>query len=454
MISLSRRITIGTVALTVAVVALAVALVWLVARWQAVQVLDGELAEHAARLEFMAGRGARPPRDPGEPHGHERPEMPPPLRAGTGWIFVEVVEDGRRVFRSPSLADPDLSLAAALAAAPPEVATWIELDGRAMRGMRVAAGRTSGYVARDASATQAELRRLALTLGGVWATASLLALLSAWWLRRAVLGPLERLGDGIRAIDPERLGGQLAVDAPQEVAATVHLLNDLLRRLARVLEREKSTIANIAHELRSPISGLRTTLEVAALDAATRDPALAARCLPTVVAMHTMVANLLALARIEAGHERVAVAEIDGDALIAGCWSTLAPVAHGRDQHLVRSGGAGRVRTGPDQARMVLSNLLDNAIAHAPSGSAVAVSASRSGDMVWLRIANPLAGEAPDLAHAFEPFWRADAARSAPQHCGLGLALAKRIADLIGASLRVEAVDGSFVAHLGLPAAG
>lgn len=459
MISLAQRISIGTVALTVVMVGAAVGLVWTVARWQAVRALDDELAEHATRLVFMAERGPRPPfRPPPLEHEHDRQRpdaMPPALRAGTGWIFVEMVEtDGREGFRSPSLDDPALSLADGLAAAPAGVPVWLTLGERTLRGLRVAAGTATGYVARDATAARAELRRLALTLAGVWGTASLLALLSAWWLRRSVVGPLDRLAAGIRAIDPERLGGRVDANAPREMAETVRLLNALLDRLAAVRERERGTIANIAHELRSPISGLRTTLEVAALTGLEPERALAGRCLPTVVAMHAMVANLLALARIEAGQERIEPAEADADALLDACWAMLAPLAERRNQRLQRSGRAGGVHTGSEHARMVVANLLDNAIAHAPPGSAIHVAARREDGRVWLCIANPLAGAPPDLARLGEPFWRSDAARSAPQHCGLGLALARRIASLLAAELRFTVSDGTFTAHLGLPAAG
>lgn len=462
MISLARRITLGTVMLTVVVVGVSTILVWMIARWQAVRMLDGELDEHANRIAFMAGHRHGPPAGFDFQQLAEewfKPEpmpipIPPPLRADTGWIFVETVEtDGRTLFRSPSLSDPAVSLAGALADAPSGVSVWTSLAGKKVRGRRVVAGTLTGYVARDATAALAELQRLALTLAAVWGTASLLALLAAWWLRRAVVGPLQRLSAGIRAIDPERLGGHVVVEAPQEVAETVQLLNDLLDRLTAVLAREKGTIASIAHELRSPISGLRTTLEVAMLEAGGRDQLLAARCLPTVVAMHTMVANLLALARLEAGLERAGLQEVDADAVLASACAILAPVAHGRGQRLECSGYAGPVRSCPDKAGMVLANLLDNAIAHAPPGSVVAVTSTRRDGRAWISIANPLSGPAPDLTHVFEPFWQGDEARSSPQHCGLGLTLAKRIADLIGAELRVEVTEGGFVAQLGLPPA-
>jgi signal transduction histidine kinase len=493
-ISLSRRISIGTVALTMVVVGVAVVLVWMIARWQSLRVLDAELEDHAQRFSFMAERVVFPPMPfPGE-HGQDRDpdqrkpddaEWPPrivlpqldrvprQMQAGSGWLFIQVLDadDDRELFRSPSLSEPEWSLAAALGHAPADAITAFELGDRPARGMRVAVTveqhrppripgspavpaasprNVLGYLAIDATATYAELRRLAVTLGGVWLTASVLALASAWWLKRSVIGPLRRVGQDIATIDAARLDSRVHEDVPLEMAETVRLLNGLLDRLALVMEREKGTIANIAHELRSPISGLRTTLEVAVLGAGD-DRILAARCLPTVVAMHGMVVNLLALARIEAGRESINVAPVDADELIATCWATIEPVAHGRDQQLARTGGTATVRTCADKAAIILRNLLDNAVTHSPCGTAISLDTACADGLLWLHLGNDIAGPLPDPQRVFETFWRGDEVRSTQRHCGLGLALAKRIAALLGAQLHIEVVERRFIAHLGLP---
>lgn len=476
----------GTVVLTMVVVGVAVLLVWMVARWQSLRVLDAELEEHAGRMAFLAEPRPHPPdfglgRDPGR---GPRPEhLPPAFQSGTGWLFVQVIDarDGSEVFRSPSLSSTDVPLAPLMQDAPLGRPVWRQLGDRRVRALRVehqvssrwngvpsdrpaplppeppgaqAAQRLlCGYVAIDAGVALAELGRLAWTLVAVWGTASLLAVAAAWWLRRSVIGPINRLNAGIQAIDPERLGGRVSDDVPVEMAETTRLLNDLLDRLAAVMVREKATIANIAHELRSPISGLRTTLEVAGLDAASPEGTLASRCLPTVVAMHAMVVNLLALARLEAGQERVVWSAVDPGALIAACWVSLQAVAEERGMRLVVTGSAAPSRSCPDKLRMVIGNLLDNAVTHAPAGTVIDCVCAIDGSSVQVRISNRIEGPAPDPQRLFEPFWRGDSARSSPRHCGLGLALARRIVALLAGDLAVTVADGSFTATLTLPSA-
>jgi signal transduction histidine kinase len=242
----------------------------------------------------------------------------------------------------------------------------------------------------------------------------------------------------------------LSIDAPQEVAQTVLLLNDLLERLAAVLRREKGTIANIAHELRSPISGLRSMMEVAAITEMT-DQNLAKRCLPTVVAMHGMVSNLLALARLEAGQEQISVQTINCSDLIQQCWTTIEPLAQQRQQTLVCQVLQTSIRASVDQVRMIMTILLDNAIAHSPEKSNITVHCMVTATQTCLRWSNPFLGTPPDLTRIFEPFWRADAARTSPHHAGLGLVLAQRLSRLIGATLTVEIHEDHFIASLGIP---
>lgn len=449
MISLSRRITLGTVGLTCVTVGLSVATVWTAARWQAVRQMDTQLAEHADHLRFLsAGPGLLPP---------PPLDVPRPMRKGTGWIFVELSQDGEALMRSPSLDGVDGSLADALRQLADGEPGWAELDGRRLRGLRIVfdgvlpsgrSGRVTACIAHESTADQAEAERLAVVLAAVWLSATLAALLTAWWLRRSVIGPIRRLEGALRRIDPERPRGDMAFPAPRELASMLGVLDGTLVRLAEVLAREKRTIANFAHELRSPISGLRTTLEVAALTGSLDGQTVAARCLPTVIAMQNLVANLLTLARLESGLEPLSDDSVELDPMIDGIWAALAPVAAGREQALVREGTGGIVRTASGPASVMLANLLDNAVSHAPVGSDIRLVCTVSGDRLVVAIANPIEGEAPDQRRLAEPLWRADPARSDPQHAGLGLALARRISDLLGTGLRFAVADRSYEVKL------
>jgi signal transduction histidine kinase len=489
--TLSRRIALATVALTGGAVGLAAVAVWMVAHWVLLDALDSRL--HGRQARFMAERFAehqgdhdhdRPPGAPGpQGPGPQGPPGPPPGGRPPGdlapvYVLLRDRDSGRELWRSPSLSDQaDVASALAGLTSGSDQPAWLALADRDLRFIAIdvaippppagahadapgASGPVSGAspslsalgpgdapapkglsvrVAVDGTATERELVHLAFLLAALWLTAVLLASLASWWLRRAILRPVHRLADAIRAVDPEHLPDRLpALAVPVEMAVVQERLDDLLARVRQVREREKGTIADIAHELRTPIAGLRTTLEFAAFEPGGSE--IAARCLPTVLAMQALVANLLTMARIEAGHETVRVAAVDLARVVNDAWSALAPVAAGRGTTMtVTADGGAQARTCADHVRLVVANLLDNAVSHAPAGATVEVAIARAGDFQVVSIANATSAPPPDPANLFQPFWRGDAARSGGGlHCGLGLALCRRVMALLGGSIAAD----------------
>jgi signal transduction histidine kinase len=440
------------------------------------------------------GPGFPPPGDHG-PGGSGPPGLPPPPRPGgpelpTVWVLLRDGDTGRELWRSPNLSDQaDIATALGALTVANDQPAWMSVGERDLRvatfvvdvpppdatAAAAAPGGTPGAghgpgtssdaaaqgsgnpgpggqddhvppvrilsvrVAVDGTSTARELMHLAWMLVTLWSTAVLLATLASWWLRRAILRPVHQLADAIRAVDPEHLPDRFpALAVPVEMAVVQQRLDDLLVRLRQVREREKGTIADIAHELRTPIAGLRTTLEFAAFEPGAGD--LAGRCLPTVLAMQSLVANLLTMTRIEAGQETVQVATVDLARVVRDAWSALAPVAAGRGTTVMVAGDDdANARTCADHARLVMANLLDNAVSHAPPGSQVTVTIARSGEFTAVSIANQTTAPAPDPANLFQPFWRGDAARSGGGlHCGLGLALCRRVMALLGGTISAD----------------
>jgi signal transduction histidine kinase len=102
---------------------------------------------------------------------------------------------------------------------------------------------------------------------------------------------------------------------------------------------------------------------------------------------------------------------------------------------------------------MIVTNLLENASEYVNSGGSIEISASREGDRTVVRVMNTGCMLAPDQAErVFEPFWRADIARVTPvTHAGLGLAMCRRLAQSLGAELRVRVDGGVFTIRLAIP---
>ncbi len=169
------------------------------------------------------------------------------------------------------------------------------------------------------------LLRWILTLGCAAATLASVGVLSAF-VRRG-LAPLGHLAAEIATIGEANLSSRLATkDAPGELMPIITRLNDLLARLETAFAREKGLTADIAHELRTPLAGLRSTLEVT-LSKERSAPAYRegmAKSLAIGKQMQWMVENLLELARVDAGQIQVISEPIDLVALVKACWAQVA----------------------------------------------------------------------------------------------------------------------------------
>jgi signal transduction histidine kinase len=263
---------------------------------------------------------------------------------------------------------------------------------------------------------------------------------TAWSLARA-LRPLGALTAALADIDDTQLAIRLPLAGqPAELALPVRTLNDLLARLEASFARERQFTANVSHELRTPLAGLRTLLEVSARAPMPDDHAAA---LAIVIEMCGVVENLLLLARLDGGQLAVARDDVRLRALVDECWRPHAAAAAVRGlafRNVVPD--TARADTDRDKLRVVLGNLLANAAEYTERGGWIEVA---TGDGALLDVTD--SGPAiPDdqIARVFDRMWRGDTARAATGvHCGIGLSLARALADCLGLSLTARShADG------------
>jgi two-component system sensor histidine kinase BaeS len=212
-----------------------------------------------------------------------------------------------------------------------------------------------------------------------------------------------------------------------------------------------AVVSDIAHELRTPLAGLRSSVEVAL--SRSRDTAeyveVLATCRSIGLRMQGIVENLLALARLEAGHVTCRSEPTCVQHLLQESWALQEKRAAERRVELEWDvNDKLLVRSDPDQLRVVFRNLLENATEHNHCGGHIKVRAAQDNGTVCVSISNSHDGlRAEDLPHLFERFWIADVTRHANEtRCGLGLALCREIMEHLGGDITARLpVDGHFM---------
>ena len=310
-----------------------------------------------------------------------------------------------------------------------------ELDTEHVRILTVPLERSGSLqLARSLESTDAVLARLrwvllALVLGGI-ALAALLGRLAA----RHLVAPVVRVTEAARHIaETEDLGRRIEVTSQDEVGELAARFNAMLDTLEGSLAAQRQLVADASHELRTPVTSLRTNIEVLAENRL--EPAERARLVADVQAqaeeLGALVADLIELARGD--QPSPAREDVRLDALVAEAIER----ARRHAPHVeFRAALSPAVVDGvPDRLARAVNNLLDNAARH---GRTVSVSAGPGG--VVVRDDGGGIAEA-DLPHIFDRFYRGADARGRPG-TGLGLAIVRQVAEQHGGAVSAANVDG------------
>jgi signal transduction histidine kinase len=366
-----------------------------------------------------------------------------------------VDEHGRVVAASPNVAgrpaiesaEPDTAYAVRTVHAPDDSETetyrlW-SASGETPDGtVTVYLGNSLESVSEASSA----LRR-ALWLG-VPLVSALLAL-ATWLVLGRVLGRLDRIRSEVDQITDHRLSARVEGDGvPDEVGRLAATMNAMLARLEIASERQRRFVADVSHDLQSPLASQRLSLELALRDPAAVDvDRLRAEVLGTTGEMERLVRDLLDLAAADEVEPR-APSPFDLDGLV------LEEAIRARGGSVVidtSQVSAAPVRADADDVRRIIRNLLDNATEHAHGR--VELLLDTDGDRVRLDVVDDGPGvgdEHRDLI--FDRFYRADGARSRDGGSGLGLAIARVLADRAGGELCLVTSSSGGHFRLVLPA--
>ena len=279
-------------------------------------------------------------------------------------------------------------------------------------------------------------------VGFAWLLSALVlaGVVLAAWLARAVtqrgLRPLSEMAAAAEHIHAAQLHERLAPAGwPDELRALAVAFDAMLARLDESFTRLSQFSADLAHELRTPLFNLRGEAEVALTQARTpeayRD--VLASSLEELDRLSRMMESLLFLARAEQPQARIARATLDAHAEAEVVRDFHEAAAEEQGVRLIIEGTA-HVDAEPAMLRRALTNLVTNALAHTPRGGTVTVRvAGRNGATVFT-VSDTGPGIAPEhVPRIFDRFYRADPARGGG--AGLGLSIAKSIAELHGGTL-------------------
>jgi signal transduction histidine kinase len=303
--------------------------------------------------------------------------------------------------------------------------------------------------AMSASRSEEILRGFRFDLSLMVPAVLLSALTAGYLLSRKALSPVASIVAEARRINDLNLSIRVPViHTRDELAELSETLNQMLGRIETAFRSVRSLTANASHELRTPLSLIRTRVDIALCfpRSAEQYRATLEDVQSEMVRMTSLVENLLSLARADAGTAQMELQPVAMTALVAQMVQEWVPTAQSLslDLKLNEITSPIWVLGNEESLQRLFRILLDNACRNTPSGGWITVRVEKSGDLVTLAIEDSGIGIAEaDLPHIFERFYRAQKPlHQEPRGSGLGLSLAKWIADQHMASLTVISAPG------------
>jgi heavy metal sensor kinase len=275
----------------------------------------------------------------------------------------------------------------------------------------------------------------------------LLAAAGGWWLASRGLRPITAMAGRAESLAPAGMTDLGESDRGDELGQLARAFNGLLARLRQTLETQRAFMADASHELRTPVSVIQSAADVT-LARDRRDEHEYREALSHIVSesrrLGRLVDDMLVLARADAGGYPLHREPVYLNELAADCQRSVAVLAQRRGV-TIDAPANGDVPFCGDESllRRMILNLLQNAVAFTRSGSRVRIDVVPNGRVAWIRVRDQGEGIAEsDRARIFDRFVQLDSARHGAG-AGLGLPIARWIAEAHGGSLDLEASGAS-----------
>lgn len=365
-----------------------------------------------------------------------------------GFDFQITSADGDRVFVNERLGDLHMPIPSPLVMNRDVFASYQRTN---LPRWRIVTRKVDGpegmlfvQVARSLEFYDHEMSELLLVLLLTGPLTLLVALGGGYFLARRAISPVDRMTETANRIEAKRLGQRIEVaNASDELGRLADTLNGMLDRLEKSFREMQRFTADASHELRTPISVIRTEAEVALNQPVSDDEKqnLLSNVLEECERLTSITDQLLTLSREDAGIAEFRGEPVDVGDLANDVAETMRPLADAKGLGLaVATNGSVIVAGDADRLKQVVYNLLDNSIKYTPQTGHVELAVTRAGSGIELTVRDTGVGISSEhLPHVFERFYRIDKARTRSEGgTGLGLSIVESIVVAHGGRVEIE----------------
>lgn len=293
--------------------------------------------------------------------------------------------------------------------------------------------------------------------------ALLLSLLLVFLMTRWITSPLQRVSAAARDLAKGTMH-EVKPEGPAELQSLARTFNEMGHKVQSSQQSQRDFVANISHELRTPLTSIQGFAQ-AILDGTAKTGETLKQSAQVIYdeagRMHRLVLELLELARLDAGGLKLEQEQIDLPALLQSVAEKMKPQAQAANIDLqVKSGSLPNLKGDHDRLVQVFSNLVDNALQHAPKGGHVQLSSRQANGLAAAEVSDDGPGISADEAkRIFERFYQVDKSRRSGQGrgAGLGLSIAQQIVQAHGGRIELESEVGKgsrFIVYLPLESDG
>jgi signal transduction histidine kinase len=275
---------------------------------------------------------------------------------------------------------------------------------------------------------------------------ALVAVAAAFLLSRQLVRPLRQLAAAAEAMAEGDLAQRVQIRTRDEVGELGRAFNGMANDLQTAEAQRQQMTADIAHELRNPLSIIRGSLEAMLDGIYDADAEHLGPIYEETLLLQRLVEDLRLLSLADAGQLQLVKTEVNVCDLLTGVADSARAVADDKGVALHVDVPAEPIvlLADADRMRQVVSNLVSNALRYTPAGGAAILRVRQTGDRIAISVSDSGQGiSGGDLAHVFDRFYRADAARArASGGSGLGLAIARALIEAHGGTIQVESELG------------